>query len=205
MTSHPAANCDPLGRFRPSRASAWLHVPSIPGGSLRRAGLFVTHLAIDACCARCQHGINDVLGTGRSINGQTRGSPKMEFHFAGSSHSSGWLQERQRWGRLLGADRTLLTGHNHRVSSWGSNPSPATSGPGPAGNVERILACCWQGIALRPPKLGLDASGHPSAIGASDLPRLDGRSHEAVHAMLRDFSLISPCRLYAGIGGASPA
>lgn len=117
MTSHPAANCDPLGRFRSSRASAWLHVPNIAGGPLRRAGLIVTHLAIDACCARCQHGINDVLGIERSSNGQARGSPKMELHSAGSSHSSGWLQKRQRWGRVLGADRILLTGRNHRVTA----------------------------------------------------------------------------------------
>lgn len=41
-------------------------------------------------------------------NAQVRSSPKVECSLAGPGHSSGWLQERQRRGRLLSAGRTCL-------------------------------------------------------------------------------------------------
>ena len=65
-------------------------------------------MVIDARGARCQHGINGVRGTGRSRNAQVRSSPNVECSLAGPGHSSGWLQERQRRGRLLSAGRTCL-------------------------------------------------------------------------------------------------
>src|SRR5450631_1919767 len=37
-----------------------------------------------------------------------RSSPKVECSLTGPGHSSGWLQERQRRGRLLSAGRTCL-------------------------------------------------------------------------------------------------
>jgi hypothetical protein len=71
--------------FEPNRSG-----PRVSGASVPRRSL-----------SPMPAGIDGVLGTGRSRNGQVHGSPKLEFRFAGSSHNSGWLQERERRGRLL--------------------------------------------------------------------------------------------------------